>query len=108
MMENLLSALGKTDENKLSQACLVGVLSLMDVVFQIEMKQLLKDLAIDDEISNSILKGEGLQGQLLKLVIACERQEFDLVSALLDHLKISQDKFGEILVLSYSNSEIEV
>jgi EAL and modified HD-GYP domain-containing signal transduction protein len=108
MMENLTIALGKDNDHELNQAYLTGILSLMDAVFQVEMEQLLKDLAIDKDISQAILKREGLYGQLLELTISCERQEFEMVSKILENLKLNRNRLGDILTQSYSKAEIEI
>ncbi len=101
LMENLLIAIGHDKEEELEGAFLAGVLSLMDVIFQVQMDQLLKDLRISDEISACILKGEGLHGQLLQLVIASERQDFSRVSEILEEINMSQLVLSQAISKSY-------
>ena len=108
MMENLASTLGRKDEAELNQAYLIGILSLMDAVFQVEMDQLLSDLGIDGEISKAILKREGWLGELLELVVYCERQDFEKVSEQLNALGISQEDLGEIISRSYTSTEEQI
>lgn len=108
MMEQSLYALGKRDDDTLNQGYLVGILSLMDVVFQVEMDQLLKDLDIDAEISRAITHAEGPLGRLLKLVVACERQEFDKAIGILEEVGLESEKLAEILFGSYREADLEL
>jgi len=47
-----------------SKVYLVGVLSLMDTLFSVDMKKILNELNIDDEIKVALLNGEGLLGEI--------------------------------------------
>jgi EAL and modified HD-GYP domain-containing signal transduction protein len=105
MMESLLLALGRNEEEELNQAFLTGVLSLMDAVFQVKMDQLLVELALDGDISAAILEKKGLKGQLLDLVVAFENQEFSRIASILESVGLTYDSLGKAMAQSYAKAE---
>lgn len=106
LMESVMVQMGMEEEELLNKAFLTGILSLMDVVFHIEMPQLLKDLSIDEDICAAILNHEGRPGQLLLLAKAYERQDFEQMNAALDQLEIDQETFALAINQSFSKSEV--
>jgi len=69
LMENILKAV-KPDvkSNTLGEAYFVGVLSLIDTLFGIKLERVLEDLNISDEVTNALLKDEGILGEIYALV----------------------------------------
>jgi EAL and modified HD-GYP domain-containing signal transduction protein len=58
-------------------AFMVGMISLLDLILDVEMEQLLKQLPLDDNVKTAITEFRGDLGQLLQSVIAFEQGEFD-------------------------------
>ncbi len=61
------------------KAFFAGILSLLDVIFQVPMPQLLKDLDVDREIAGAIIYKNGELGQMLKLAEVVEKNDSDAV-----------------------------
>lgn len=54
--------------NTLGKAYFVGVLSLMETVFNVAIIKILNSLNVDDEVRDALLKGEGILGDIYMLV----------------------------------------
>ena len=54
-----------------------GLLSTLDAILDQPLKTLLKDLALNEELSDALLKQAGEAGAVLKNVIAYQRSEWD-------------------------------
>ena len=73
LMESILKAINPdVRSNMLGEAYLVGVLSLIDVVFGKKMDDILENIHISDSVKDAILKGDDTLGEIYKLVKAIE------------------------------------
>ncbi len=73
LMENILKAIEpNVKSNALGEAYFIGVLSLIDTLFSVKLDNILKDMHISDEVTNALLKGEGLKGEIYYLVKSIE------------------------------------
>ncbi len=69
LMEGLLKAVEpKAKSNALGEAYFVGVLSLIDAIFGVELADVLEKLHISDEVKDALLKNKGILGELYVLV----------------------------------------
>ncbi|WP_373001678.1 EAL and HDOD domain-containing protein [Sulfurimonas sp.] len=69
LMENILKAVNPdVKSNALGEAYFVGVLSLIDTLFSVKLERILADLNISDEVTNALLKDEGLLGEIYALI----------------------------------------
>ncbi|MBB5021329.1 EAL and HDOD domain-containing protein [Desulfurispira natronophila] len=95
-MENLfaLHATGNPDQ-RADSAFFVGVLSLVDVVFQTPKAEVLKKLNIPDEIFNAVVAYEGHLGKLLWIVMESEETEQGHVLETLQSMNLSVDTFNQ-------------
>ena len=66
-MEILAQELNLPDED-VEKAFLVGILSLVDKLLGVKPEDLVKELNLDEEIVNAIVKKEGVLGKLLNIV----------------------------------------
>lgn len=64
------------------QAFMVGMLSLLDVLFEMPMAELLREISIASDVREALLTHGGTLGTLLKLVIALELGDFAVVATL--------------------------
>jgi c-di-GMP-related signal transduction protein len=64
-------------------AFMTGVLSLIDILFEIPMENILCELSVSDEIAAALLQREGELGSLLSLAEAVEQSDFAKVQKLL-------------------------
>ena len=58
----------------------VGLFSVIDAIMDQPMETVLSQLPLDTEISNAILKHEGVMGQILRISIAHERGDWDTLA----------------------------
>ncbi len=69
LMENLLRALQPdVKSNALGEAYFVGVLSLLETIFNVKIEEIMKNMHISEDVENAILNQTGLLGDLLVLV----------------------------------------
>ena len=85
-MELLCKSHGNTryhSHEVVDRAFMAGVLSLVDVVLSMPMNEILDQLGLVDEIRRAILLHEGFLGELLKLQVILEGDDFAAIPALL-------------------------
>ena len=69
LMQNILKIIQPdADRNALGEAYFVGILSLMDTVFSVELEHILEHMCISEAVSNALLKDEGTLGELYILI----------------------------------------
>ncbi|MDQ7066780.1 MAG: HDOD domain-containing protein [Sulfurimonas sp.] len=74
LMESILTALEpNVRSNMLGEAYFVGVLSLIDTVFGVELEILLAQMNISQEVREAILNEKGTLGEIFKLVKDIEK-----------------------------------
>lgn len=89
------------DSSRAHEAALVGVLSLIDVITQTSIEEVLAELDMDELIEKALIKHQGELGTLLKLAISIESFDIDNANFLLENLNLSQDTFQAALMASY-------
>jgi len=73
LMESILKAINpEARSNLIGEAYLVGVLSLIDVVFGKRMEDILENIHISETVKNAILKEGDTLGEIYKLVKSIE------------------------------------
>jgi EAL and modified HD-GYP domain-containing signal transduction protein len=73
-------------------AFMVGILSLLDVLFETTMEEIVSNLNLDDNTSSALLRREGEIGRMLTLAEKLEVTDFDAVTVLLRECGISLDQ----------------
>jgi EAL and modified HD-GYP domain-containing signal transduction protein len=58
----------------------VGLLSMLDVLLGQPINELLSQLPIEDSITDAILKGHGIPGKVLTMVVSYEKCEWDVLT----------------------------
>ncbi len=91
LMEILLQQKGVTGEHA-EAAFMTGILSLLDVLFEIPMEEIIASLNLTDEVSGALLERKGQLGQMLNLVEKVEATDFDAVTSLLDQSRVTLDQ----------------
>lgn len=73
LMINILKLIRpEADSELVGEAYLVGVLSLMDALFSVELRTILDDLNIAEGVKDPLLYGTGLLGEIYGVVISIE------------------------------------
>jgi EAL and modified HD-GYP domain-containing signal transduction protein len=107
LMELLAQRLRPGQRNLSEIAFTVGIMSLMDVLFEIRMDDLMEQIPMIDEVSEALLHRTGFFGELLRLTESIERMdnaEEDLTPSL-KSLAISSDDLLELEVAAFEWSD---
>lgn len=73
-------------------AFMVGILSLLDVLFETPMSEIISNLNLNDDVSTALLTREGYLGGMLTLTEKLEIADFDAVKLLLIECDLSMDQ----------------
>lgn len=74
---------------------ITGLLSVIDVMLDIPMKEAIKNLAVPDEVKYALLGGNNYLNNILKLVISYEAGDWDSTLIMSNVIKLSDDSIGE-------------
>jgi hypothetical protein len=94
----LLAKSGGLDKNTQDQAFMVGMFSLLGVLFGMPLTEVLAPLALGDAVHAALLRRDGDLGALLLLFETAERGDLDGVAAQLAALQIPREEFNQALV----------
>jgi len=104
MME--LFAVESIGQEVREQANFIGLLSLIDALFQQPMDQLLSELHVDNSITDVLLRNSGNElGKIYQLVIAIEATDDDRMNRLLDELGLDFTLLANVVKQSYEITE---
>lgn len=106
LMELIAMAERPHDKNHQERAFMVGILSLLDVLLGIEMKQIIDKLGIPDDMSQALLLRDGRMGTELKLIEANEKGDISAVQLLQQELgffSLSELADMEIQAIGWAN-----
>lgn len=105
LMEELAYTIADITEPSLSiSAYLVGILSLAEAIFQSSFESLFVQMDLDPSISKALISKEGILGDLLKLCIAVESNNFNEIKHLLLKLHLSQKQLNKAMMSAYQRS----
>ena len=88
-------------KNQQEMAFMVGMFSLLGVLFGMALPDVLKPLTISDAVQQALLEHEGELGQLLSVVEAAERDEHGALVQGLAALPLAGDQFNRIMADAY-------
>lgn len=91
MMETLIDQRGLQIESA-EAAFMTGILSLLDVLFEVPMSEIVESLHLTDDVTNALLSRQGQMGMLLTLAEKVETTDFDAVIPLLNQCNITMDQ----------------
>jgi c-di-GMP-related signal transduction protein len=80
------------DQDFPETAFMTGILSLVDVLFEVPMAQVVRHLSLAEDVRAALLDREGELGQLLHLAELVEQADFPAVSSLLGTFGISHEQ----------------
>ncbi len=91
LMEILFKQLdGSTVSDERAEAAfMVGILSLLDVLFETPMEEIIANLNLNDDVTQALLYRKGRLGKMLILAEKLEVTDFDAVTVLLDECGVS-------------------
>lgn len=73
-------------------AFMTGILSLLEVLFETPMAEIIASLNLTDDVSNALLSRSGQLGSMLTLAERLEVTDFDAVTPLLEECRVSLDQ----------------
>ncbi|MBC7961978.1 MAG: EAL domain-containing protein [Steroidobacteraceae bacterium] len=73
-------------------AFMVGILSLLDVLFETPMSEIISNLNLNDNVSAALLTRDGQLGRMLTLTEKLEVTDFDAVKLVLNECGVSMDQ----------------
>lgn len=84
---------GKVANDEASEAAfMTGILSLLEVLFETPMKEIISNLNLTDEVCGALLSRSGQLGSMLTLAEKLEVTDFDAVMPLLEECQVSLDQ----------------
>jgi len=94
--ESVAKELGRVEEK--SKFFMMGMFSLLDVLMNDELKNLLTELPISKKIKNALLGKDGVFSTVFTLVLAYEKAEWGKLSRQTEKLKLKEEKTADIYV----------
>lgn len=96
-MCELLAANARTSRST-GSAFLVGLLSLLDVLFEVPMEKILSHIELSDEVTSALLQRGGPLGTPLKLVESYEQADWDGAQQLAEASDVPEDILGNLYI----------
>ena len=107
LMEIMLRQVsGQMSNEQAEAAFMVGILSLLDVLFETPMEEIVASLNLTDDVSSALLQREGRLGRMLLLTEKLEVTDFDAVTPLLVECRVSLDQLlqAQLEAFNWRNS----
>jgi len=107
MMQTLCKVIYKEncDTTTLEQAAFIGLLSLVQALFQTPIQDILHELNVDQELIDTLILYKGDLGTVYKLVLAIELFDTESIENFIDILPITHDEFSVAVQESYEITE---
>jgi EAL and modified HD-GYP domain-containing signal transduction protein len=84
------------DKTIASSAYFVGVISLMDTLFGVSKRVLMRELNVDRDIKEAILRKDGVLGEIYSFVLALESFDEKYIDKFVEKYNISKEALEEI------------
>jgi len=105
LMCELLESVGTKNQGVTSsQAVFVGLISMMDTLFQVPMDVMLEHFYVDDIISEALLNYEGFLGELYETTLAIETFDVGKIELFMNNHNIKLQNFEQYLMIGFENS----
>jgi len=103
MMEQLVRCHStlQYDSDLADEAFLIGILSLLEWIYDVSVEEVVKSLNLSDEVSDALLRREGELGQVLACVEALEQMDFKGAWPRLEAMGFSHDQVLEAQCRSF-------
>ena len=101
---DLMTLLAKKIKVDEEVAYLTGLLSLIDVIFEIPIDEIFKSMRISSEIKNAIMYRDNIYGKLLNFIIAQEAGDNSMIYRYLNEFDMNISEFNQIIINSYAKS----
>jgi len=99
LMQSILKKVDfNVQSNMLGEAYFVGLLSLVDVALNAELKVILKHINISREVRDALLRNKGLLGEIFVLVKAIESFDTKIIEEFEKKYNLSSDVLVQITI----------
>lgn len=107
MMQTLSKAIYKheCDSTFLEKAAFIGLLSLVEALFQSPIQTILNELNVDEEIVQTLILHKGDLGTIYQLVCAVELFNTESVDNFLDIIELDKGEFSSAIQEAYEITE---
>ena len=89
--------------NRLGEAYLVGVLSLIDTVFSMKLEDILEGINISDSVKDALLKHENIFGEIFQVIQYIENSNFEGVAAFEKKNSLSKGAIQQVVLQAIEN-----
>jgi EAL and modified HD-GYP domain-containing signal transduction protein len=98
LLELMAHKLQPGNRNAADMAFMVGIMSLMDVLFQMSMEEVLGKVVVAQEVADALLRRQGWYGTMLKLVEYDEHLEhtLNLIQPCLTQLQLTPEDWYQL------------
>jgi EAL and modified HD-GYP domain-containing signal transduction protein len=86
------------------EASFIGILSLVDIMLQLPMEDIFKEISVDNSVKEALTKHTGELGKLLDLVISVENFNLPEAERILHEINVSNKEFSEALHKGYERA----
>lgn len=92
----------------LGQIILTSMVDLFDIIFEMPIKDVMKDLNLSDDIRKAVIDGEGYLGNLLKLVKNYEIGEWEDVKEISEELDFKFENISDLYTKAIRDSKNDI
>lgn len=104
LMTSILKLIKPDANNELvGEAYFVGVLSLMDALFSVDLETILNDLNISDDIKEPLLHGSGLLGDIYGVIAYIEHFDTDAIESFMREYDLDIESIEGLMIDAIEN-----
>jgi len=101
LMQGLLRLIDpNVRSNKLGEAYFTGVISLIDVIFGMQIEEILEHLHVSDEVRDALLKGEGVLGEIYTLISQIEQFQTEPIKDFAQKYQLDPEEITTVIAQS--------
>lgn len=105
IMVNLLKMIKRdASQTEQSEAYFVGILSLMDVLMHVTLKDVLEEFYVEKAVQDALFDKSGLLGELYSIALAVETFDTNLIDNFMDNHKIDKAAFEKMIIEVFKNT----
>ena len=104
LMESILKLLEpNASRDFLGEAYFVGVLSLIDTIFEVSLDEILHQLNVSEKIEDAIIRDAGILGEIYALIRNIELFDTKAIEEFVKKYKIPHEKLDQVIIKSIEN-----
>lgn len=100
-MKSIAEKIKPGDKSFADSAYLIGLISFLDVLFQIPLDDIVEEISLSQELSNAVLKMEGNLGEILEVAKLAERQNTISIEERIKKWNITETDFNNLILKSF-------